>query len=694
MKRNLFFFSLVINTLLFAQNYKPCGASIMRKKVLIEEPQLIEKRKNYLRSLDSLNNSNFKINNEIRTIPVVVHVMHTGGSSNISDAQIYDAMRIINEDFNKLNADTSVVADAFQNNIANIGVEFKLALKDPNGNCTKGITRTFTELTNDAGENVKELIKWDPSKYLNIWVVSNISIGAGGYSYYPLEAPNNDANAGVVILATQFGSIGESSASNSSRRSLTHEIGHYLNLAHTWGDTNNTNEPQNCYDDDGINDTPETIGSDATCNLSQTSCGSLDNVQNFMDYSSCPIMYTNGQKNAMRAALSYGQPWHNAPRNNLWTESNLTETGLLNNEEEDCIAIVEFISTSDISCSDQEVEWQNISYNYDSALNFEWYFEGAIPSSSNEEHPIVIYEEPGTYSTTLTVTTSAGEQTKSIENAIHIFDSENKIIAPSTYIFSSQNAFPIDAENNFNWYNSNWNWSNESSTSEAGSIRIRSTDLNENEISKLYSPLFDLSNVSSPCFMYYDYAYAKKSTNTSDELKLKVSDDCGTSWMTRISKDTEELMTTTGNHFFTYTPDDDEWETQKVNLNPWAGREQLQFVYEFSGYEGNYLYIDNIRFGVPNLSVNELIAKTLDLNVAPNPNNGNAFITFNMLQPQTIDFHLVDLLGNTIISYQDEFKTGQYKINLANLNSEIKPGLYFLKCTVGDYSETQQVIVY
>ena len=306
MKRNLFLFSLVINSLLFAQDFKQCGATIMRNRVLADKPQLVENRIEYLQKLDSIKQLQYKIDDHVRIIPVVIHIIHTGGNSNISEAQVHNAMEIINDDFNKLNADISSVINEFESIIADVNLEFKLAQLDPSGNCTKGITRTFSELTNEAGENVKELIKWDPSKYLNVWVVSDIESGAGGYSYYPGEAPNDDANAGIVVLATQFGGIGESNGNNSSKRTLTHEIGHYLNLSHTWGNSNNNNIQENCFDDDGIADTPETIGTESSCNLDQSTCGSLDNVQNYMDYSSCSRMFTNGQKYAMRAALDFG----------------------------------------------------------------------------------------------------------------------------------------------------------------------------------------------------------------------------------------------------------------------------------------------------------------------------------------------------------------------------------------------------
>ena len=493
MKRNLFIFSLLLSSLLVAQSHKQCGATEMRNKAIAENPDLVENRIKYLQELDSLIETQQKIEDVIYTIPLVIHVMHTGGSSNISDAQIHDAIEIINEDFNKLNSDTSSVIDVFQGIIANIGVEFKLAQLDPNGNCSKGITRTYTSLTNDAGEDVKDLIKWDPSKYLNVWVVSNIGIGAGGYSYYPGEAPNNDANAGVVTLASQFGSIGESNGNTSSNRTLTHEIGHYLSLNHTWGDSNENNEQQNCYDDDGISDTPNTKGTNSGCNLAQNTCGSLDNVQNIMDYASCPIMFTEGQKTTMIAALNYGSSWHNAPRNNLWTTENLTETGLLNNiDTNECIAIIAFETVAELACIDQEIEWRNSSYNYDSEATFEWDFEGGTPNISSEENPVIIYSQAGLYGISLTVTTSGGSETKTKTNAIYITNSEDKIIAPTEFKFQS-NLFPNNPDDeNASWYidedsqTYGWDWNSASSTSEPGSIRIRSSVFGDDKLKNLY----------------------------------------------------------------------------------------------------------------------------------------------------------------------------------------------------------------
>ena len=701
MKRNLFLFSLVINSLLFAQDFKQCGATIMRNRVLADKPQLEENRIEYLQKLDSIKQLQYKIDDHVRIIPVVIHIIHTGGNSNISEAQVHNAMEIINDDFNKLNADTSSVINEFESIIADVNLEFKLAQLDPSGNCTKGITRTFSELTNEAGENVKELIKWDPSKYLNVWVVSDIESGAGGYSYYPGEAPNNDANAGIVVLATQFGGIGESNGNNSSKRTLTHEIGHYLNLSHTWGNSNNNNIQENCFDDDGIADTPETIGTESSCNLDQSTCGSLDNVQNYMDYSSCSRMFTNGQKYAMRAALDFGSSWQNAPRNNLWTTQNLIATGLLNNSDaDDCLAIVAFDTPSEITCIDNEIQWRNNSYNYSDAVSFEWDLPGASPSFSNEENPIVVYNQTGLFDATLTVVTSGGSQSETLSNAIYISNSEDKIIAPAEFNFES-NQFPSNPNNtNSDWYlgensqNDSWDWNSASSTSESGSIRIRSADFEDLNFRKLYSPIFDLTNVPSPCFIYYDYAYVKRSASSDDFLRFRISDDCGASWLTRMTKDTESLATISGTQIFVFTPEEDEWETQTINISAWAERDELQFIIEFSGERGNYLYLDNIRFAVPSIGIEELLSRTLNFEVFPNPTSGNAAIKFNLLETQTVQLELTDVLGTKICKKLSNFKTGTHEINLSELKESLNPGMYFISCTVGNYKETIRVLVY
>src|SRR5690606_23662564 len=119
------------------------------------------------------------------TIPVVFHILHTGGTENISDDQVKDAVRILTEDFNKLNPDTSDVVAAFKNKIGNPEVTFVLATKDPQGNCTNGIVRHWDALTDWKSNFSSYKYSWPRDRYLNIYVVKSIGGGAAGYTYLP-----------------------------------------------------------------------------------------------------------------------------------------------------------------------------------------------------------------------------------------------------------------------------------------------------------------------------------------------------------------------------------------------------------------------------------------------------------------------------------------------------------------------------
>lgn len=183
-------------------------------------------------------------------IPVVFHVLHMNGAENISNEQILDAMRILNEDFNKLNSDT-IVHPAFRDIIGNARISFKLATKDPLGNCTNGIERIRTSQTLWGGANSK-FNPWPRRMYLNIWVnrtMGALSSAAGYFTGAPSAAD------GIMILHSYTGSIGTSNPGSS--RALTHEVGHYLSIPHVWG---GNNDPMLVCGDDGIHDTPITKG--------------------------------------------------------------------------------------------------------------------------------------------------------------------------------------------------------------------------------------------------------------------------------------------------------------------------------------------------------------------------------------------------------------------------------------------------
>jgi hypothetical protein len=244
-------------------------------------------------------NQNNRVDGAVITIPVVVHVIYNNSSENISNAQIQSQIDVLNEDFRRTNSD----ANTIWQQAADTQIEFCLSKVDPNGNSSIGITRKASSRTswgtNDAMKNSSQggVDPWDTSQYLNIWVC-NIGGGILGYAQFPGGSAATD---GVVNSPQYFGRTGTATAPFNLGRTATHEVGHFLNLRHIWGDGG-------CGIDDFVSDTPESDASNGGCATTHVSCGSLDMVQNYMDYSndSCMNLFTQGQKSRMRSVLDPG----------------------------------------------------------------------------------------------------------------------------------------------------------------------------------------------------------------------------------------------------------------------------------------------------------------------------------------------------------------------------------------------------
>ncbi len=279
--------------------------------------------------------------NELYTIPVVVHVVHNIPAQDIPDSVIIDQIRILSEDYGRMNADTVNMRSDFDPVAGNPRIKFKLAEIDENGLSTNGITRTLTpnasfgSLAAALGdfsdlENVKSTANgghdpWDPTRYLNIWVC-NMSISFGGneitallgYATPPDGLPHwpagstNGLTDGVVL---QYQTVGSNNPNmldmgngpmQMMGRTASHEVGHYLGLRHIWGDGD-------CTAQDGVDDTPNaTAQSDFDCNPTKNTC--VDNIlgvdlpdmiENYMDYSAedCQNSFTQGQVDIIHGVL-------------------------------------------------------------------------------------------------------------------------------------------------------------------------------------------------------------------------------------------------------------------------------------------------------------------------------------------------------------------------------------------------------
>ena len=240
------------------------------------------------------------------TIPVVVHVLYHSPAENISDEQITSQIAVLNNDYQKLNADTASIPAYYRSTAADCGFRFVLAGIDTNGRVTTGIIRKQTAV---AAFSLNDKMKcsatggddpWDRNRYLNIWVC-NLQDGILGYSSVVGGPPQTD---GVVVLYTAFGTTGTAEAPFNLGKTCTHEIGHWLNMIHIWGDAD-------CGNDQVADTPPQSAATYGDPNGIVLSCNNApygNMYMNYMDFTDDIGMhlFTHGQRDRMRTLFAPG----------------------------------------------------------------------------------------------------------------------------------------------------------------------------------------------------------------------------------------------------------------------------------------------------------------------------------------------------------------------------------------------------
>ena len=615
------------------------------------------------------------------TIPVVFHIIHNNGPENISDEQVYDAIRVLNDDFNKLNPDWPNVRPEFLDLVADVGITFRLATKDPQGNCTKGITRTVSPLTNDGTQTMKDLIQWPRNKYLNVWVAASAD-GAAGYTYRPGSVANWAEADGIVLLHTYTGAIGTSSPGRS--RTLTHEVGHWINLKHCWGGTNDPGLEENCNDDDSVTDTPNTRGW-TSCFLAGASCGSpLDNVENYMEYSYCAKMFTAGQKTRMLAALTSGT----AQRNQLTSASNLTATGV---NDAPVLCEAEFTSSATLVCAGSTVTFADLSYH--GVTSRTWSFPGGTPATSQEEEPSVVYDQAGTYNVQLTVSDGSTTLTSTQNLTVTVLED------PGTAAPLVEGFEDLTQLNGPEWYTVNSNADNTFGVTTTAaytgskSTRILNTAAMNGNVDELLSRSFDMS-AAEAITLTFRHAFARRNSSNDDILSVYVSSDCGANWALRKIMRGSTTLTTGGIVTGTFVPNGPaQWGyTEVTNIGSANHVANFRFKFVFESNGGNTLYLDDINLNGLPVGMEELAAGTGSLFVQPNPTTGNAQLLFDMRKAGAVRVEVMDALGRTVQRSDLGLRpTGEQRVSLDA--SGLAPGTYVVQLSTDNGTRATRLVV-
>lgn len=253
-------------------------------------------------------------------IPVVVHVLFKTDEENVEMSQIESQIAALNRDYRLRNTDRSQIPAPFRAFATDTLIEFALAVRDPLGNATTGVTRTPTTKTvfpydrsdRQATKKLDDMIKfngfgksaWPRDSYLNLWCCS-LGNDLLGYAQFPGAAAATD---GVVILNKAFGTNGTAAPPFNLGRTAVHEVGHWLNLLHIWGD-----DDSDCSKSDNVDDTPNQAGSNGSdvriSSFPHVTCNNAphgDMFMNYMDYvdDDTMFMFTTGQLKRMNATLA------------------------------------------------------------------------------------------------------------------------------------------------------------------------------------------------------------------------------------------------------------------------------------------------------------------------------------------------------------------------------------------------------
>lgn len=682
-----------------AQNTKHCGSDEAERQILQKYPELKTPIANTNAILESLNQGQLSRTRSGKyIIPVVFHIVHNYGPENISDAQVYDAMKRINDDYNKLNADVVNTIPEFQPIVANCGFEFKLASKDPDGNCTNGIDRIWSYKTYQADDQAKLNI-WNPTRYLNIWVVNSIgSSGTAAYAYKPPTANFLFYYDGIICLYDYVGGIATSNLTN--QHTLSHEIGHYLNLDHTWG---STNQPGVSCGDDGVGDTPKTMGHSNCNTLYDDYCqeGVNENIQNFMEYSYCSTMFTEGQKTRMIVTLDNLI----AQRKFLWDPITHVYTGCLL-PRPDCAPHAEFRAARQFTCVGSAITLNAGSWG-DSNLTHQWSSPDGSFSSTTTATTQITFNTPGWKEVTLQSSSNAGSDTKT--KTAFIYVSDNSAQNPDNQIesFDSKNTWPSWPI--LNYFNNNFRWQ---FTEDAGywgnrSLMYKAFDertFPDNKYSSasqdwddVISPAYDLSSFSAGnTFLSFRTSSATQAgfgSAMDDSLQVQFSTNCGGTWQnlkTLKGNELNNMGSVVGVNFVPTKTGD--WALKQFSLPSSAITSNTLFRLRYRpGDLSNNFYLDNwqITRG-PNalLDVSSIDGKIV---VSPNPSDGIFQLQLNDLtSDRGVNMQVLDLTGKVI--FRNSVKAGSqtsYTIDLSGQPS----GLYFLQISSENLNSTTKLVV-
>ncbi|MCF0069089.1 choice-of-anchor J domain-containing protein [Dyadobacter sp. CY261] len=633
------------------------------------------------------------------TIPVVFHVV-LSRQSMVTDAQIMAQLDTINKDYAGINAGAEKIPSYFKSLFGQSGIQFCLAQRTPNDAPSTGIERYNT--TRNSFDYTTNQVKhaesggadaWDTDKYLNIWIC-DLSASTLGYATFPDDGVKDEQG-----VAVDYASLPGGSATGFNQgKTLTHEIGHYFNLYHIWGDDNGA-----CTGTDEVDDTPNQSNSTTTCQTgiltdrcTTTSPGIM--YQNYMDYTpdACLYMFTKMQVARMEAAFSTYR--------SLLSLSNGCTPVDVKKKDASLKAIRQPAQRICVNTLTPQITLVNrgsetlISVTIHAVIddgtvqNYNWTGSLATYAETTVTLPILTTVEGNHVLSIYTSNPNGGTDEDTSNDSLSLdFIYYEPVAAPVREGF--EGLFPPQGWDIVN-EDGGSTWEKTTSAAKTGSASVKIGNFDNQVVGQrdyLRSPTVNIAGTDS-AFVSFQVAAATY-TNTStqgnvwDTLQVLISTDCGQTYTSVYKKWGSSLITRSAATRTAFTPGVNEWRREEINIGSFIGQGEILVAFLNTNGNENDIYLDDINIRTVTINPN---LKEAGFLVTPNPTSGQVSVQFYPHPEKLKSVSIYNVAGQKVT---ETVITGEVSSNIYNFDLTTFPsGLYVVKAEFEDQVLTKKII--
>ncbi|WP_439581448.1 M43 family zinc metalloprotease [Dyadobacter bucti] len=681
-----------------------CGTMDLLNKKFTEQPTLkimFDQRETRLRQIieeRARTGKSLRTHAQI-TIPVVFHVV-LGNQSLVTDRQIMAQLDTLNKDYAGLNGKNSRIPAAFQAVYGQSGIQFCLAQRTPQDAPSTGIVRYQTNRSSfDFSSNLVKHAEsggadaWDSDKYLNIWIC-DLSGSTLGYATFPDDGVKDEQG-----VAVDYASLpGGSAAGFNYGKTLTHEVGHYFNLYHIWGD-----DGTSCSGSDGVADTPNQSGNTTSCrtgivtdNCSPASPGIM--YQNYMDYTpdACLFMFTALQVERMHAAFD-------TYRSSLSLSNACTPVDLKNKDA----------SLKTISQPEQRICTNTIVPQFTLVNKGIETLTSVVIHAVIDDGTVRDYNWTGslaTYAETVvtlpSMTTTEGNHVLSVytsnPNGAADEDTTNDAVNLS-FIYYEPFAAPVSEGFESLFLPLGWDivnedkgntWEKTSQASKSGASSVKISNYGNQSLGQhddLRTPTVTIAGADSAFVSFQLAAAAYNNTsvqgNVWDTLQVMISTDCGETYTSVYKKWGASLVTRAPATRISFVPALNEWRREEINISNFIGQGEVLVAFRNTNGNENDIFLDDINIRTVTINPN---LKEAGFLVTPNPTSGMISVQFYPHPDGLKSVSVYNVRGQKVA---EKVTGGEVGTNVYDFDLTYHAaGLYIIKAEFADRVLTKKIV--